>query len=149
MRGSRPSWRNKFDTPTLLRCPRCGSGSLTRRSVGSAHGPCWSTLDIRSPTTATILGCWISGAHSSCCTPPWSFTTTSSTRTSSDAATPPYRRTIATQHLHKANHKPPPNISVTQRHCWQETRSEEHTSELQSRGHLVCRLLLEKKNKHA
>src|SRR5690625_5387037 len=31
---------------------------------------------------------------------------------------------------------------VSQRqHC----RSEEHTSELQSRGHLVCRLLLEKK----
>src|SRR5690625_7067791 len=26
-------------------------------------------------------------------------------------------------------------------------RSEEHTSELQSRGHLVCRLLLEQKNK--
>src|SRR5439155_20295342 len=29
-------------------------------------------------------------------------------------------------------------------HCG---RSEEHTSELQSRGHLVCRLLLEKKKK--
>src|SRR5690625_5099136 len=35
--------------------------------------------------------------------------------------------------------------------CWCRTseliqaRSEEHTSELQSRGHLVCRLLLEKK----
>src|SRR5690554_7247723 len=27
-------------------------------------------------------------------------------------------------------------------------RSEEHTSELQSRPHLVCRLLLEKKNYH-
>src|SRR5690625_6874144 len=27
-----------------------------------------------------------------------------------------------------------------------DSRSEEHTSELQSRGHLVCRLLLEKKN---
>src|SRR5690625_5912673 len=27
-------------------------------------------------------------------------------------------------------------------------RSEEHTSELQSRGHLVCRLLLEKKQTH-
>ena len=27
-------------------------------------------------------------------------------------------------------------------------RSEEHTSELQSRLHLVCRLLLEKKKKH-
>src|SRR5690625_6424413 len=26
-------------------------------------------------------------------------------------------------------------------------RSEEHTSELQSRGHIVCRLLLDKKNK--
>src|SRR6266508_6260512 len=29
----------------------------------------------------------------------------------------------------------------------EEKRSEEHTSELQSRGHLVCRLLLEKKKK--
>src|SRR5207253_10449280 len=28
-------------------------------------------------------------------------------------------------------------------------RSEEHTSELQSRGHLVCRLLLEKKNNNS
>src|SRR5437870_11355704 len=39
-----------------------------------------------------------------------------------------------------------------QEHLWSITgsqggrRSEEHTSELQSRGHLVCRLLLEKKN---
>src|SRR5690625_5992505 len=30
----------------------------------------------------------------------------------------------------------------------EEDRSEEHTSELQSRGHLVCRLLLEKKKNH-
>src|SRR5207253_9060857 len=30
---------------------------------------------------------------------------------------------------------------------WYGERSEEHTSELQSRGHLVCRLLLEKKKK--
>src|SRR5690625_5887807 len=29
---------------------------------------------------------------------------------------------------------------------YQPGRSEEHTSELQSRGHIVCRLLLEKKN---
>src|SRR5690554_7783423 len=29
---------------------------------------------------------------------------------------------------------------------WRNRRSEEHTSELQSRPHLVCRLLLEKKN---
>src|SRR2546427_6382419 len=33
--------------------------------------------------------------------------------------------------------------------CGGETpRSEEHTSELQSQSNLVCRLLLEKKNKH-
>src|SRR5690625_6765639 len=35
------------------------------------------------------------------------------------------------------------NVYVTPR---LNLRSEEHTSELQSRGHLVCRLLLEKKN---
>src|SRR5690625_5636423 len=29
--------------------------------------------------------------------------------------------------------------------AYRQERSEEHTSELQSRGHLVCRLLLEKK----
>src|SRR5690625_144845 len=34
-----------------------------------------------------------------------------------------------------------PKVEITQK------RSEEHTSELQSRGHLVCRLLLEKKKK--
>src|SRR5258707_9658878 len=33
--------------------------------------------------------------------------------------------------------------------CWKRPlRSEEHTSELQSRQYLVCRLLLEKKNKN-
>src|SRR5947208_9727232 len=31
---------------------------------------------------------------------------------------------------------------------WHEHRSEEHTSELQSPDHLVCRLLLEKKKKN-
>src|SRR5437870_6722186 len=34
---------------------------------------------------------------------------------------------------------------LSEGHVAQEPRSEEHTSELQSRGHLVCRLLLEKK----
>src|SRR5690625_5674186 len=34
-------------------------------------------------------------------------------------------------------------------HGTDDFRSEEHTSELQSRGHLVCRLLLEKKNINA
>src|SRR5436305_2664156 len=31
---------------------------------------------------------------------------------------------------------------------WAASRSEEHTSELQSRPHIVCRLLLEKKNSY-
>src|SRR5437870_3977522 len=39
-----------------------------------------------------------------------------------------------------------PNVVCTP-HLGASTRSEEHTSELQSRGHLVCRLLLEKKKK--
>src|SRR5690625_5893784 len=48
----------------------------------------------------------------------------------------------------------PPPENLRNRPCAAEVpgdrvtaRSEEHTSELQSRGHLVCRLLLEKNNK--
>src|SRR5690625_5320482 len=46
------------------------------------------------------------------------------------------------------NHIPAEKISIEE--AFTLIRSEEHTSELQSRGHLVCRLLLEKKkiNKH-
>src|SRR2546422_3203616 len=39
------------------------------------------------------------------------------------------------------------NIRVADRELVDQRRSEEHTSELQSRLHLVCRLLLEKKKK--
>src|SRR5690625_7090797 len=39
------------------------------------------------------------------------------------------------------------NIPLPDDETLQKQRSEEHTSELQSRGHLVCRLLLEKKKK--
>src|SRR5437870_9958857 len=53
--------------------------------------------------------------------------------------------------------KPPPGVSPVPAPVTTEgktvvsvlPRSEEHTSELQSRGHLVCRLLLEKKNNQA
>src|SRR5690625_5541197 len=38
-----------------------------------------------------------------------------------------------------------PPVSPTVAETFGAGRSEEHTSELQSRGHLVCRLLLEKK----
>src|SRR5205814_5023327 len=42
-----------------------------------------------------------------------------------------------------------PRLTTASATLWQtrETRSEEHTSELQSLRHLVCRLLLEKKKK--
>src|SRR2546429_7333930 len=42
-------------------------------------------------------------------------------------------------------HAPPLNTIFVKKSA--EVRSEEHTSELQSRLHLVCRLLLEKKKK--
>src|SRR2546422_2330085 len=41
----------------------------------------------------------------------------------------------------------PRTASISTRVMNGRTRSEEHTSELQSRLHLVCRLLLEKKNR--
>src|SRR3712207_8066546 len=50
------------------------------------------------------------------------------------AGTPP-----ATKHLPPARSRPAPSSRA---------RSEEHTSELQSRQYLVCRLLLEKKKKN-
>src|SRR2546429_4930604 len=40
-------------------------------------------------------------------------------------------------------------LILRERFCGEKIRSEEHTSELQSRLHLVCRLLLEKKNKRS
>src|SRR5690349_23455844 len=53
---------------------------------------------------------------------------------------------------HAASARPSPSRSPKAR-SWQyasaeRTRSEEHTSELQSRRDLVCRLLLEKKKKY-
>src|SRR6476660_10467624 len=42
----------------------------------------------------------------------------------------------------------PRSPASTRPRRWSSRRSEEHTSELQSPDHLVCRLLLEKKKKH-
>src|SRR2546422_4859563 len=47
----------------------------------------------------------------------------------------------------KPPEKPPSEPPKEPEKLQLETRSEEHTSELQSRLHLVCRLLLEKKKK--
>src|SRR5437870_10278200 len=45
------------------------------------------------------------------------------------------------------DHAPETALRVLGDPLFETARSEEHTSELQSRGHLVCRLLLEKKKK--
>src|SRR5690625_2046852 len=55
----------------------------------------------------------------------------------------------APRQLHKRRLKAHVNAAKTDKRSAvaapRDPRSEEHTSELQSRGHLVCRLLLEKK----
>src|SRR5437870_12201675 len=67
----------------------------------------------------------------------------------------PYTTLFRSPHPHRASTRrtcapadgrPSPRsvFGAYRRRC---ERSEEHTSELQSRGHLVCRLLLEKKKK--
>src|SRR3712207_8789603 len=64
----------------------------------------------------------------------------------------PKNRAVATAKVGNSVRLPvPPCESTTTRSArhWEpsDTRSEEHTSELQSRQYLVCRLLLEKKKK--
>src|SRR3989442_8215809 len=49
--------------------------------------------------------------------------------------------------LQRAGQRPQPVAGPVAEHQRAVHRSEEHTSELQSRPHLVCRLLLEKKKK--
>src|SRR5439155_20467452 len=51
------------------------------------------------------------------------------------------------QHRLRARRSTGAHVQRLRRQCRRPGRSEEHTSELQSRGHLVCRLLLEKKKK--
>src|SRR5690348_17747081 len=53
--------------------------------------------------------------------------------------------TVTRSSFHGPRHAPPRRVPPRQRHL-AGRRSEEHTSELQSPVHLVCRLLLEKKN---
>src|SRR5687768_18546674 len=54
-------------------------------------------------------------------------------------------RSVAAKKL-ASSAQAPASPGVLPRARWIARRSEEHTSELQSRLHLVCRLLLEKKN---
>src|SRR5436305_8143196 len=70
------------------------------------------------------------------------------TRRSSDlhqVAVPDHRRH---RRMGPAGQRPDPRHQDREVEGLGEIRSEEHTSELQSRPHLVCRLLLEKKKKN-
>src|SRR5690625_6546091 len=58
---------------------------------------------------------------------------------------PVYRNFVIQKFLFCSFRKEKSNISSCPECIVNRIRSEEHTSELQSRGHLVCRLLLEKK----
>src|SRR5690606_40366482 len=66
---------------------------------------------------------------------------------------PPPIRPPRTSALHRsiaADHRPAPRVArAWRRYTPAHARSEEHTSELQSRENLVCRLLLEKKRNTA
>src|SRR5947209_12032074 len=56
-----------------------------------------------------------------------------------------HQRAVARRHERRRAR--PPGQGARPRHPGRAARSEEHTSELQSRQYLVCRLLLEKKKK--
>src|SRR5206468_10031239 len=58
----------------------------------------------------------------------------------------PTRRSSDLRHRQRARREEIACVDRHPRHAFWELRSEEHTSELQSRSDLVCRLLLEKKN---
>src|SRR2546421_9645383 len=64
-----------------------------------------------------------------------------------------HTRSVITHPRRPAGHAAPPPASRAERQiragARSTRRSEEHTSELQSRSDLVCRLLLEKKKKNA
>src|SRR6266487_6256750 len=50
--------------------------------------------------------------------------------------------------MKRASSSQNPYMPSRPKNCWLSMKSEEHTSELQSPVHLVCRLLLEKKKKN-
>src|SRR5439155_25259083 len=74
------------------------------------------------------------------CRPCWRSRTSSTSSRSSRTSTTPCTCGSAAQWARSRG----PRTTRSRPLC----RSEEHTSELQSRGHLVCRLLLEKKKNY-
>src|SRR5687768_18026970 len=63
-----------------------------------------------------------------------------------DSSSPAHEAWQASRRAHRAAHRRTSMRERRRARRRRQARSEEHTSELQSRLHLVCRLLLEKKN---
>src|SRR5690625_5157450 len=108
----------------------------------------------------TALAMWIRSWRIACMRPRWYFITGVCPVTKDSALAQPVPNSIDSAPRWAAS-STPPGSPVTYRPgmpteapaearritLLSTVRSEEHTSELQSRGHLVCRLLLEKKNR--
>src|SRR5690625_2053050 len=75
------------------------------------------------------------------------FLDVSTLRSNLDSETFNILKKIAEKDYKRKELKEFPNLKTIISQQEIDFRSEEHTSELQSRGHLVCRLLLEKKKK--
>src|SRR5439155_19816683 len=106
-------------TPNLPSiCRRCGSSSCRSPTTSRKFSP-FSFFALRRTPTSTL------------------FPYTTLFRSAEKAA--------ELQGLIDPRHEGSPLEQLA--HSLDAYRSEEHTSELQSRGHLVCRLLLEKKKK--
>src|SRR5207253_11050017 len=119
-----------------LPCP--STGTLTTRSRPKPARPsAFSRLTCTSSPTTTVTG----GAPNNPC--PSTFHPTFPS-TAWRAATSELKLAVVAA-VTNAPPQPGGSLSTSSSQRSAISRSEEHTSELQSRGHLVCRLLLEKK----
>src|SRR2546422_4743024 len=116
--------------------PITGARSALKGILEKRSAFCKAVLaEAISENHKTILSAYSSGARDSASTPP--------ARTSSERPARMLLMPESTACMPEAQLR----ITVQPGTCWPQPmrRSEEHTSELQSRLHLVCRLLLEKK----
>src|SRR5690625_6377921 len=93
------------------------------------------------------MRCWSDRPPGASPGPRWSASCCGGSAPTAEAAGPPGRRPPCASRRVIRGTGPFESPSRQTALAVQRRRSEEHTSELQSRGHLVCRLLLEKKKK--
>src|SRR5690625_5489207 len=114
---------------------------LLRICRGTPARPCWSFWNLSRSEPAAHPS-WISACQSST-----SFASMLRTTAATLVELRPVQSRLAILFISITDAAPRLPILTVQSLQSPLSRSEEHTSELQSRGHLVCRLLLEKKKK--